>query len=216
MRGIRVLLSLFSVVLFSMAVAGGQNNGAMLYAHGNVTVNGQSLAASTSIFAGDRLDTADSSVATINRRGSSVVVNPNSSVEYGQSSIVVMHGTARVSTLAGMSARAGQVVISPTNGNAKFDVPRTSEGTVVVPREGSLVVHDGDRTVNLQPGASRMFASTSQAEQTIAEQSAAGVVPHDGIHTYETGMQGGLPICPNVSYCFGRGSASQIQPCSCH
>ncbi len=99
MRGIRVF-SLFSIVFFSLTVLNAQNNGAMLYAHGNVTLNGQAVGSSTTIFTGDRLDTADSSVVTINRTGSSIIVNPNSSIQYGQSSIDIMRGTARLSTLS--------------------------------------------------------------------------------------------------------------------
>ena len=129
MRSIRVF-SLFSIVLFSLAVLHAQNNGAMAYAHGDVTLNGQAVSSSTTISTGDRLDTADSSVVTINRTGSSIVVNPNSSIQYGQSSIEIMRGTARLSTLAGMSAQAGQLTITPKDGMAKFDIVRSDDGTI--------------------------------------------------------------------------------------
>ncbi len=210
MRGIRMIASLCCAVLLSAAALTGQNNGAMLYAHGNVTLNGAALGQSSSIFAGDRLTTADSSVATINRIGSSVVVNPNSSVQYTQSSIEVMSGTARVSTLTGMSAQAGQVTITPKDGTAKFDIVQSSAGTVVTPREGALVVHDGNNTVSLQPGVSKMFAPAVSSQQGAGENLAK-----DPIHTYETAMQPGLPICPSVKYCFGHGGASLTQPCTC-
>ncbi len=157
MRGIRIF-SLFSVVLFSLTVLNAQNDGAMLYAHGNVTLNGQAVESSTSIFTGDRLDTADSSVVTINRSGSSIVVNPNSSIQYGQSSIEIMRGTARLSTLAGMSAQAGQLTITPKAGTAKFDVVRSDNGTSVTSREGALSLRDGSRTMTLEPGTTTLFS----------------------------------------------------------
>lgn len=210
MRGIRTIVTLLLAVLLSGAALSGQDNGAMLYAHGNVTLNGAALGQSSSIFVGDRLTTADSSVATINRVGSSVVVNPNSSVQYTQSSIEVMSGTARVSTLSGMSAQAGGVTITPKDGAAKFDVVQSSAGTVVTPREGALVVRDGNNTVSLQPGVSKVFAPTGLSSQTVADSKAS-----DPIQTYETAMQPGLPVCPNVKYCFGRGSVSLITPCRC-
>jgi len=215
MRGTRAIVGLFSVVLVSVAVLSGQNNGAMLYAHGNATLNGQPLGSSTSIFAGDRLDTSDSSVVTINRSGSSVVVNPNSSIQYSQSAIEVMHGTARVSTLAGMSAKAGQLTITPKDGSAKFDVVESKDGTSVTLREGSVVVQDGNNMVNLQPGTTRMFASAAP-ETVVAQDKGASILPAEKVQTFQTAMQPGIPICPNVQYCFGRDNVSQIQPCVCH
>jgi hypothetical protein len=215
MRITRVIVSLFAVVVFSVAVLSSQNNGAMLYAHGNVTLNGQTLKSSTSIFAGDRVDTADSSVVTINRKGSSVVVNPNSSVQYTQSSIEIMRGTARVSTLSGMSAQAGQLTITPKDGKAKFDVIQSGEGTVVTLREGSLIVRDGSETINLQPGATRMFASGAPSNQSVERQGGNGILPRDQVHTFDTAMNPDVPVCPNLQYCLGRNNVSQTNPCRC-
>lgn len=215
MRGTRAIVGLFSVVLVSVAVLSAQNNGAMLYAHGNATLNGQPLSSSTSIFAGDRLDTSDSSVVTINRSGSSVVVNPNSSIQYSQSAIEVMHGTARVSTLAGMSAKAGQLTITPKDGSAKFDVVESKDGTAVTLREGAVVVQDGNNMVNLQPGTTRMFASASPAT-VAAQDKGASILPVEKVQTFQTAMQPDPPICPNVKFCFGHNNVSQITPCVCH
>jgi hypothetical protein len=216
MRGFKAI-GLLSIVFFSAAILNAQNNsGAMLYAHGDVKVNGQAPGQSASIVAGDRLETADSSVATINRTGSSVVVNPNSSIQYTQSTIEVMQGTARVSTLAGMSAQAGNVTVSPKDGKAKFDIVQSAAGTMITPREGSLIVHNGTSAMTLEPGATKMFASGAPANQVVASGRAATTLSNDPIQSYETVVQSGLPICANVKLCFGRGgSASQIQPCRC-
>jgi len=213
MRGTKAISALFSMFLFSVSILGAQNNGAILYAHGNVTLNGQALGSSTSIFSGDRLDTADSSVVTINRSGSSVVVNPNSSVQYTQSSIQIMHGTARVSTLSGMSAQVGQLMITPQDGKAKFDVVQSDKGTAVTLREGSLQVRDGDSTVTLQPGTTRMFASGATS---LAQNSTANIMPRDDIKSFDTVTQPPeIRVCSRVSLCFGRLDVSQSQPCRC-
>ncbi len=215
MRGLRAILCVFSVVLLYVAALSGQNSAAMLYAHGNVTLNGQAPGQSTSIFAGDRLETADSSVATINRSGSSVVVNPNSSIQYSQSAIQIMHGTARVSTLAGMSAEAGRLTITPSDGKAKFDVVQSSQGTIVTPREGALTVHDGNSTISLQPGQSRTFTPNALASQSAVQGDGSAILPHEQVQTFETAVQPGLPICPSLKYCIGHDNVSQINPCLC-
>src|ERR1035441_6044653 len=74
------VLCLLLVVVFGASLLSAQTGGAMLYANGNVKVNGQAAGDSTSIFSGDRVDVTESSAGSINRSGSSVVVSPNSSI----------------------------------------------------------------------------------------------------------------------------------------
>ncbi|MGC2108142.1 MAG: hypothetical protein WA655_01405 [Candidatus Korobacteraceae bacterium] len=205
MRGIRISLSLFSLMLLCATVLSGQN-GAMLYAHGNVTLNGQAVGSSTSIFAGDRLDTADSSAVTINRSGSSIVVNPDSSIQYDQSSIRIMNGTARLSTLSGMSAQAGQLTITPKDGIAKFDVVRSANGTEVTSREGALTLHDGSRMLFLEPGTTMLIA---------AQDGEASILPAEHIRSLDSVLPPGVPVCEKISLCLGVGDASERHPCHC-
>ena len=214
MRGIPAKFSILSVVLVCAAALNAQSSsGAIVYVHGNVMVNGATPGQSTSIFAGDRLDTADSSVATINRTGSSVVVNPNSSVEYGQSAIQVMHGTARVSTLTGMSAMAGPLTITPEGSKAKFDVMQTTEGIIVAPREGSLSVRDGSNSIDLQPGESRLFKT---GKESLAQAGQSSLLPSGQVKAFGTAVEPpGLQICSSLKYCLGRDNVSQINPCLC-
>ena len=113
------------VIAFGTSILSAQTGGAMLYANGNVKVNGQAAGDSTSIFSGDKVDVAESSSVSINRSGSSVVVSPNSSIQYEQASVEVIHGSARVSTSKGMSANAGQILVSPKDAVAKFDVAKS-------------------------------------------------------------------------------------------
>src|ERR1035438_359142 len=101
------------VVLFTVSMLSAQTGGAMLYANGNVRVNGQAAGISTSVFPGDMVDVPESSSGSINRSGSSVAVSPNSSIQYGPASVEVIQGSARVSTSKGMSASAGQILVSP-------------------------------------------------------------------------------------------------------
>jgi len=221
-----VVCSLLMVVL-GVSVLSAQTGGAMLYANGNVKVNGQVAGDSTSIFSGDRVDVTESSAGSINRSGSSVVVSPNSSIQYDPASVDVIQGSARVSTSKGMSARAGRILVSPKDSAAKFDVVRTDNKVMVVSREGALTVQDGNHTVVVQSGSSTEFALGAAAKQALpAEQGSkaveASLFPQDrllehpfyGVVKGVTASPDTLPICAELMTCI-RPTVSMIRPCCC-
>ena len=224
--GITVICSLL-VVFVGLSMLSAQTGGAMLYANGNVKVNGQVTGDSTtSVFPGDRVDVTESSAGSINRSGSSVVVSPNSSIQYDPSSVEVLQGSARVSTNKGMSASAGQILVSPKDAVAKFDVVRTCDKVVIVSREGALTVKDGSRTTVVQSGASTELALGPAKGQGLSGDQGSKAVPATFIsdrlveHPFYGVVKGvddtpaDLPICKDVLTCI-RGSVSQIRPCCC-
>ena len=214
------------VVLFTVSMLSAQTDGAMLYANGNVKVNGQAAGISTSIFPGDKVDVTESSSVSINRSGSSVVVSPNSSIQYDPASVEVIQGSARVSTSNGMSASAGQILVSPKDTVAKFDVLRTDDKVVVVSREGALTVKDGSRTTVVQSGASTELALGPATGQGLSGDQGSKAVPATFIsdrlveHPFYGVVKGvddtpaDLPVCKDVLECI-RSHVSQIRPCCC-
>jgi hypothetical protein len=222
-----VVLSLLTIV-FGVSVLSAQTDGAMLYANGNVKVNGQSAGISTAVFSGDRVDVTESSAGSINRDGSSVVVSPNSSIQYNPASVEVIQGGARVSTSNGMSASVGQIQVSPKDAVAKFDVVRTDDKVVVVSREGALTVKDGSRTLVVQSGSSTELALGSATGQALSGDQGSKAVPANFMsenrlleHPFYGVLKGiddtpaaTLPICANILECV-RGSISMIRPCCC-
>ncbi len=222
-----LVVCLLLMVVLGVSVLSAQTGGAMLYANGNVKVNGQAAGDSTSVFSGDRVDVTEASAGSINRSGSSVVVSPNSSIQYDPSLVEVIQGSARVSTSKGMSARAGQILVSPKGTEAKFDLVRTDNKVVVVSREGALTVHDGDHTVVVQSGSSTEFSLGAVAKQDLpAEQGSkaveANLLPPERLleHPFYGVVKGvstspdTLPICADLQTCI-RPSVSMIRPCCC-
>lgn len=220
------VLCLFLVGILGMTTLAAQTGGAMLYANGTVRVNGQNAGDSTSVFSGDRVDVTASSAGSINRSGSSVVVSPDSSIQYNPDSIELLQGSARVSTSKGMSATVGQVVVSPENASAKFDVTKEGNKVVIVSREGALKVKDGSQIVTVQPGAKTELAFAASGTQALA----AGQAPKSNVdfltenrlaeHPFY-GVTNGvasspdrLPICADLLTCI-RPNVSQIRPCCC-
>jgi hypothetical protein len=147
---------------------------AMLYATGIVTLNGVPAAKSSSIFAGDRIDTADSSVVSINRSGSSLVLDPNSSVEYHNEGFTLLKGVARVRTSKGLGAQAGPISIIPKGDAALFDVSSDGKTILIASREGSLTLTDGEETATLDPGYTAKVSIDPQEGQDQNPKPAAG------------------------------------------
>ncbi len=222
-----VVPCLLLMIVLGLSVSFAQTGGAILNANGIVKVNGQAAGDSTSLFSGDRVDVTESSAGSINRSGSSVVVGPNSSIQYAPASVEVLQGSARVSTSKGMSAQVGQILVSPKDTQAKFDVVKSDNKVVIVSREGALTVKDGDQTVVVSSGSRTEFALGSAAGQaSSAEQGAkavqANLFPPDRLleHPFYGVVNGvethpdTLPICADLMTCI-RPGVSQIRPCCC-
>ena len=199
------------VVVCAAAMLPAQTSGAMLYASGKVTLNGAAVVDSSSIFAGDRLVTSDGSIVSLNRSGSSVVVSPNSTVEYKKSAVEVIAGTAHVNTVNGMSAEVGQVTVAPKDQSAKFDVVRVDNQVMVTSREGAVTINDGSHTIVLPSGGHTTLALGSTVSQSsLAVQGGtfigraglgSGVVASGPFYTLVTPTTD-LPWCSNVMAMF--------------
>ena len=216
-RMAKLSVGLWGCVIALVGMANGQTNNAMLFTSGKVTLNGVAVGGSTSIFTGDKLDTADSSVAFLNRRGASVKVNQNSSVEYKESAVEIIHGAANVQTSNGMAARVGEFTVVPSNGKADFEIVRANNEVSVTSREGALTVTDGRRVTTLGSGTATSFAVKPAGGQST---SASGVVAADGSGTPITGpfytirTPADIPVCATALLC-KRPNVSEIRPCVC-
>ena len=204
--------------LFLAASLAAQSSGALLYATGNVTLNGASVQKASSIFSGDRLVTSSSSMVSVNRSGSSVVVKPNSAIQYKKSAIELIDGNAQISTVNGMYAEVGNITIAPKDGSAKFDVARVNNQVVVTSLQGNVTVNDGGHTTMLQPGNHTTVAVASAVGAGSA-QSADGPFIHQstivasGPFYSLMADPSGLPWCPSVGVC-KPGMSSHIT-CKC-
>ena len=208
-----VTASLLLAVSPSLLLA--QASGAMAYVHGTVKVNGSNVGDSSSVFAGDQIETAPSSAVSINRTGSSIAVNPDSKVKYEGSSIEVMAGSARISTTKGMAAQVGGLTITPKDGSAKFDVINTGNQVVIESHSGALSIDDGKQVT--------MLAAGVKGEYPMLAGGAAQAVPatingflNSNEPLYELSRTDGSepPWCAATKLC-KRASVSKIHYCKC-
>ena len=209
-------LLLFVASFAAMLTA--QTSSAMLYATGNVTLNGASVQKASSIFSGDRLVTSSSSMVSVNRSGSSVVLKPNSAIQYKKSAIELVDGTAHVRTVNGMYAEVGNITIAPKDGSAEFDVARVNNQVVVTSLQGNVAVNDGGHTTMLQPGNHTTVALASAAG-TGSAHSGDGPFIHQstiiasGPFYSLVANPDDLPWCPSVGAC--RPGMSTHITCKC-
>ena len=105
-----------------------------------------------SVFTGDRIDTADAAVGSISRSGFSLVVDPNSSIQYQDDGFAILKGTARIRTSRTMTARAGSVSVIPFGTTALFDITIDGDTALVASREGALTLTNGVETASLESG----------------------------------------------------------------
>ena len=146
------MLALLLTVVCPSAILMADRPSAMLQTSGAVKLNGTPTPHSISVFTGDLIDTADASVASVSRSGSSVVVDPSSSIRYHDDGIAILRGRVRVQTANGMTVHAGPISVIPATNGALFDVSSDGRTALITSREGPLTLTDGVDTTTLGPG----------------------------------------------------------------
>ncbi len=176
-QALRKLVAVLLVVVCPCTLLMAERPGAMLYATGAVTLNGIPTAKSMSVFEGDRIDTADASVVSVSRNGFSLVIDPNSSVQYQSNGFGILKGKASARTSNGMSAHAGALSITPKGSSALFDVSSDGKTVIVAGREGTLILTDGIQTATLEPGYTAKVILDPQDQEPKTAASASGQAP---------------------------------------
>jgi len=137
-------------VLPSLAVA---DTGAVLDGRGTVWLNGSPLPKSSAIFPGDLIQTKPDSVANINSAGSSVIIEADSLVTFGENTISLEHGSVSIATSKKMNARALEVLVTPVaEVMTEFEVTDVNGTVVVSARRSDVLVNCGRETTTLLEG----------------------------------------------------------------
>jgi len=171
----RKILALLLVIVFPSAVLMADRPSAMLITSGTVRLNGTVLPQSTSVFAGDVIDTAADSVGSLSRSGSSVVVDPDSSVRYQDDGVSILKGMARVQTSKGLAAHAGPISVIPVTNDALFDVRTDGKTALITSRLGALMLTDGAESFTLDAGhTAKVRVDVSQDQGQAPKPAAKG------------------------------------------
>jgi hypothetical protein len=144
-----MVISLSSAEAFAASAAA-----AMLRSNGGVSVNGSPVNPVTTVFAGDRIETAPQAAASLTMNGSSLLLDQNSSLTFTGDEMSFYCGGGTVQASQGLSARFGRVAVKPAKGTARFQVQQSGEMLKVSAIDGSLTVSDGAKTIDLAAGNS--------------------------------------------------------------
>ncbi len=147
------IVCLAMALVFPMSVMLGETKAAMAMASGVAALNGATLSHSTTIFAGDQLETAANSAVTINVSGSTVLIGANSRVHYFGDSVALHSGSMQVNTSKGMKLQTDSVMVEPNNESAKYRVDRSTDTVLIAALNGELRVNNGGDVAVLPPGA---------------------------------------------------------------
>jgi hypothetical protein len=168
------LLSIAMMVLTPAAMLMAETGNTVLYASGNVMLNGKEVTRSASVATGDQIETAGYAATTVNQDGSKVTVNPYSAVKVETAGVNVEKGTAAISTNDGMPAQAAQITVTPKDKTATYEIARLNGNVVITSHTGALMVTDAGATTELNAGASSSRAAEPTPAPAPAPQAAPG------------------------------------------
>ncbi len=156
-----VCLAMALVFPASMMLA--ETKAAMAVASGVAALNGAALSRSTTIFAGDQLETSANSAVTINVSGTTVLIGSNSRVHYFGDSVALHSGSMQVNTSKGMKLQTDSVTVEPNKDNsAKYRVDRSSNLVQIAALTGELRVENGGDVAVVPPGGNLTLKEQDQ------------------------------------------------------
>jgi len=153
------LLSIAMMLLTPAAMLMAETGNTMLYASGNVMLNGKEVARSASVATGDKIETAGSAATAVSQDGSKVIVNPYSAIRYRSAGVDVVKGTAAISTTDGLPAQAAQITVTPKDKAATYEIARLNNNVVITSHTGALMITEAGTTTELEAGSSSSRAA---------------------------------------------------------
>lgn len=144
-----------------------ETNRAMLIGSGQVEINGGLAARNSTLLPGDLIQTAPNASAVVNAKGAMLSIGGGSAIEYRGNSLTFQRGVVIVRALnAGMTARFGDLTISSSTNQAKFQLTDANGVEQIAALEGPLNISSGGRSFKLNQG--QMMTRMSAAEQNDA------------------------------------------------
>lgn len=174
---VRTILSCLLIVVLPASMWAADSSAAMLYTNGTAWINGAYVPKSSAVFSGDLVQTRSDSVANIKALGSSLLVLPDSLVEFQGSVVKLEHGKLSITTSKGMGTQVGGLKIVPVAGTwTEFEVSDTDGTVKVVARKGNLTLIDAKGSSTLAQGQE----TTREESSRKKDKGGAGAAPAAG------------------------------------
>jgi hypothetical protein len=174
---LRIILSCLLVVVLPASMFAADSSAAMLYTNGTAWINGAYVPKSSAVFSGDLVQTRSDSVANIKSLGSSLLVLPDSLVEFQGSLVKLEHGRLSITTSKSMGTQVGGLKIVPVSSAwTEFEVSDTDGTVKIVARKGDLTLIDAKGTSTLAQGQEASRDESSHKK----DKGGAGAAPAAG------------------------------------
>jgi len=170
------VLSLFLIFALPTSLLCAETRAAMVFASGIASLNGAALPRSTSIFAGDVLETSKNSAIVINANGSTIQMGASSRVQFQGNSIDLDSGVTQVNTHTGMKVQADSLTVTPVDRNAKFQVTRGTGKVMVTAMNGSVSVLTGKVSDVVAAGEAKAYSDDPADEKEKKKRDKVGAV----------------------------------------
>jgi hypothetical protein len=146
-----VMIVLLPLSLMAQDAAPAQVTGtgpaaAILHTKGGVFVNGTEAVDASSVFPGDFIETRPEFVATLDAQGSSILIQPESSLKFEGNSIFLEHGSLSVGTSTSFSVRVNCLKVEPVNSDrTEYDASDSSGMILVASKKNDVKIAQSEQ-----------------------------------------------------------------------
>jgi hypothetical protein len=189
--GARKVVSWAMLILTPTCLLAADTGSAIVHSTGGVWVNGSEVTDSTTIFAGDSLETKPGFVANLDAQGSSVLIQPESIVKFQGDYLVLEHGSVDVGTSTSMSVHVNCIKVDPlTQARTQYDVKDLSGKVEVAAITKDVNITKSGSLPKTSPKNAATLSTTVHEGQTDTryETSVCGAstLPHGAGNTVNT------------------------------
>ncbi len=179
---------------------------ATVQAQGSVTVNGKAVSATSTLFQGDKIQTAADGAATLSSQGVMVQMEPNTTAVFSERAFDLGCGSATVVTSAGTMVRVAGITVTQASPNTtKIQVSQVNGAIKVTARDNWAAVNDGHLRQTLAPGQTVTFSRPG----ATCEITAHAVAPTRNYYLPAALVTGGAFV---LTYCAINGWCSEASP----
>jgi len=158
-------------------------NRAMLHNDGTTRLNGNTAPNSSAIFLHDLIETMSGDTAKIDAGGSTVVVRPETVVQFDGDELVLDHGKLELNTARQMRVRVNCTIMIPvTNQWTRYDVMNVDGKITVVANLNDVKIHHQGSTLRSSRTGEGIDATVRQGEQTTRDERCGAARPIQPVH----------------------------------
>ena len=167
------------VVPASMAAQG--TDRALLHSDGGTWLNGKPAPASSAIFRNDHIETQAAHSAKIDVEGSTVMILPNTVVQFEGDELVLDHGSLQLNTARQMKVRVNCITVIPVTAEwTQYDVSDIDGKVKVSAYKKDVKIHAPSAARRAKQGASTDNIVHEGEQSTREEKCGAGAWPTPG------------------------------------